>query len=48
MTLAFGKPVAADLRNSCMRFHPHTRILLVTLAALPLLLTACGKGGGGY
>jgi len=25
-----------------------TRILLVLLAALPLVLTACGKGGGGY
>jgi hypothetical protein len=23
-------------------------LLLVLLAALPLLLTACGKGGGGY
>jgi hypothetical protein len=23
-------------------------ILLVLLAILPLLLTACGKGGGGY
>jgi hypothetical protein len=29
-----------------MRSYLHTRILLVTLAALPLLLTACGKGGG--
>jgi hypothetical protein len=25
-----------------------TRILLALLAALPLVLTACGKGGGGY
>lgn len=25
-----------------------TYTLLVCLAALPLLLTACGKGGGGY
>ena len=31
-----------------MRSYLHTRILLVKLAALPLLLTACGKGGGGY
>ena len=23
-------------------------LLLVLLVALPLLLTACGKGGGGY
>jgi hypothetical protein len=23
-------------------------LLLALLAALPLLLTACGKGGGGY
>lgn len=29
-----------------MRSDLHTRILLVTLAALPLILTACGKGGG--
>jgi hypothetical protein len=29
-----------------MRFYLHTRILIVALAALPLLLTACGKGGG--
>jgi hypothetical protein len=26
----------------------HTRILLGMLAVLPLLLAACGKGGGGY
>jgi hypothetical protein len=25
-----------------------TAFLLVLLVALPLLLTACGKGGGGY
>lgn len=31
-----------------MRSILHTRILLVALAALPLILTACGKGGGGY
>jgi hypothetical protein len=31
-----------------MRSYLHTRILIVTLAALPLILTACGKGGGGY
>lgn len=31
-----------------MRSYLHTRILLVTLATLPLILTACGKGGGGY
>jgi len=30
-----------------MRSTLYTRILLVTLAALPLVLTACG-GGGGY
>jgi hypothetical protein len=24
------------------------RLLLALLVALPLLLTACGKGGGGY
>jgi predicted small secreted protein len=24
------------------------RLLLALLAALPLLLAACGKGGGGY
>jgi hypothetical protein len=29
-----------------MRSLLNTRILLVMLAALPLLLTACGKGGG--
>jgi hypothetical protein len=29
---------------------PHWRLplLLVLLAVLPLLLAACGKGGGGY
>jgi len=31
-----------------MRPLLQTRLLLVTLAVLPLLLTACGKGGGGY
>jgi hypothetical protein len=31
-----------------MRPILRTRILLVLLAALPLVLTACGKGGGGY
>jgi hypothetical protein len=31
-----------------MRSYLHTRILIVTLVALPLILTACGKGGGGY
>jgi hypothetical protein len=31
-----------------MRSYLHTRILLVALAALPLVLTACGNGGGGY
>jgi len=31
-----------------MRTYLQTRILLVTLAAVPLVLTACGKGGGGY
>ena len=31
-----------------MRTYLHTCILLVTLAALPLILAACGKGGGGY
>jgi hypothetical protein len=31
-----------------MRHILRTRILLVALAALPLVLTACGKGGGGY
>jgi predicted small lipoprotein YifL len=25
-----------------------TFLLLVVLAVLPLVLTACGKGGGGY
>jgi len=40
--------VTVRLGNPCMRSHLHTRILLVTLAALPLLLAACGKGGGGY
>jgi len=25
-----------------------TSVLLALLAVLPLLLTACGKGGGGY
>jgi hypothetical protein len=29
-----------------MRSYLSTRLLLVTLAALPFLLTACGKGGG--
>jgi hypothetical protein len=28
--------------------HARTRILLALLAVLPLALTACGKGGGGY
>jgi hypothetical protein len=31
-----------------MRSYLHARILLVTLAVLPLVPTACGKGGGGY
>jgi predicted small secreted protein len=31
-----------------MRSYLSTRLLLVTLAALPFVLTACGKGGGGY
>jgi len=31
-----------------MRPFLHTRILLVGLAALPFILAACGKGGGGY
>jgi hypothetical protein len=31
-----------------MRHILRTRILLLILAALPLVLTACGKGGGGY
>jgi len=46
-TLARGNPVAAHVRMTCMRSTLYTRILLVTLAALPLVLTACG-GGGGY
>jgi hypothetical protein len=29
-----------------MRLHPTA--LLALLALLPLLLVACGKGGGGY
>ena len=47
-TVASGNPVTARLGTPCVRSHLHLRILLVTLAALPLLLTACGKGGGGY
>jgi hypothetical protein len=47
-TVALGKPVAAGAGIPGMRAILHTRILLVTLAALPLILTACGKGGGGY
>jgi hypothetical protein len=31
-----------------MRSILTTRMLLLALAALPLVLTACGKGGGGY
>jgi hypothetical protein len=46
-TLAFGKPLAPQSRIPVMRTYLHTRLLLVALAALPLLLTACG-GGGGY
>jgi hypothetical protein len=31
-----------------MRSSLYRSILLVALVALPLLLTACGGGGGGY
>jgi hypothetical protein len=29
-----------------MRWNLYTRVLVAVLAALPLVLTACGKGGG--
>jgi hypothetical protein len=45
-TLAPGKPMAASPRTPAMQPFLHTRFLLVVLAALPLVLTACGKGGG--
>lgn len=40
-TAGLGNPVGPGMP----RF---TAFLLVLLVALPLLLTACGKGGGGY
>jgi predicted small secreted protein len=31
-----------------MAIGPRTTLLLALLALLPLVLAACGKGGGGY
>jgi hypothetical protein len=36
-------PAVAALRIPCMTFY---RIAFLMLALLPLVLTACGKGGG--
>ncbi len=39
--------IAGSRRMTCMLSY-RTTLLLALLAVLPLALTACGKGGGGY
>jgi hypothetical protein len=42
-----GKPLDEEGRKTGMTCF-HLTLALVLLALLPLVLTACGKGGGGY